>query len=228
MSHFAVAVFHKNEEDIYDLLAPYDENTKVDPYIDFTKDQAIEYAKKHVKNADQKTEQELFDHVAQDYKDIDENGNIWTTYNPKSKWDWWVPGGRFCNFLDGRCVDEKWIEYGYSARVKDIDFSQDEETYEQCLESWDTIIRGNESFYNPEYFKEYYDGREDYARRNSNFTTMAVVTPDGEWHEVGQIGWFGTSSDTPEERKDWDCNYKARFIDTADPDWILTIVDCHI
>lgn len=23
-------------------------------------------------------------------------------------------------------------------------------------------------------------------------------------------------------------HYKERFLDTADPDWILTIVDCHI
>ena len=52
------------------------------------------------------------------------------------------------------------------------------------------------------------------------FSTYAVLTPDGEWHEQENTGLF--SSD-----KEWNKHYKERFIDTADPNLMLTIVDCH-
>ena len=51
------------------------------------------------------------------------------------------------------------------------------------------------------------------------FTTFAVLTPDGEWEE--QDVYWGTDPN-------WEKHYKERFIDTAGPDMILTIVDCHI
>ena len=62
----------------------------------------------------------------------------------------------------------------------------------------------------------------------TQFSTYAVVTPDGEWHEKGSMGWWGCSSETADEAKDWEERYRERFLDSADPDWILTIVDCHI
>ena len=42
------------------------------------------------------------------------------------------------------------------------------------------------------------------------------------------MGWFGVSSETSDERLDWELHYKERFIDAAKPDWTITIVDCHI
>lgn len=57
---------------------------------------------------------------------------------------------------------------------------------------------------------------------------VAVVTPDGEWHEPGAVGWFGAIEATCSELREWREHYKERFIDTADPEWVLTIVDCHI
>jgi hypothetical protein len=45
---------------------------------------------------------------------------------------------------------------------------------------------------------------------------------------MGQMGWFGMSSETAEEKEQWIENYKKRFIDAADPNWWLVIVDCHI
>ena len=53
------------------------------------------------------------------------------------------------------------------------------------------------------------------------FSTYAILTPDGEWHEQENTGLF--SSD-----EEWNKHYKERFIDTAAPDLMLTIVDCHI
>ena len=34
MSHFSTIVFHARGQDINDLLAPYDENLEVAPYVD--------------------------------------------------------------------------------------------------------------------------------------------------------------------------------------------------
>lgn len=41
MSHFAVLVLHEEDQSIEDLLAPYDENLEVKPYIKYTRTQAI-------------------------------------------------------------------------------------------------------------------------------------------------------------------------------------------
>ncbi len=202
----------------------------MDPYVCFTRKEAIEaieYAMRIRCNTEELSDEELRNLAKEDYPDTDEDGNLYSTYNPKSKWDWYSVGGRFCDILVDRCEEDSWVIYDCAARVKDIDFSPDMDEYENALAGWDNIMNG-QSFFNPNYFKEYYGDKETYARRAALFTTMAVVTPDGEWHEKGEIGWFGCSGETPEEAADWDENYHARFIDSADPDWILTIVDCHI
>jgi len=59
----------------------------------------------------------------------------------------------------------------------------------------------------------------------NEFSTFAVITPDGKWYEKGEMGWWACVSNEEEE---WDIKYKERFIDTANPEWILTVVDCHI
>ena len=61
-----------------------------------------------------------------------------------------------------------------------------------------------------------------------DFVTYAVVTPDGLWHAPGEMGWFGCSTDTDLEWDEWQRNYKKRYLDTADPNWHIFIVDCHI
>jgi len=59
------------------------------------------------------------------------------------------------------------------------------------------------------------------------FSTYAVLTPDGEWHEPGQMGWWGMSHASQEDEKLWDEAYE-NFLKEADPNWTITIVDCHI
>ena len=167
--------------------------------------------------------------VAEDHQ-TDEDGNIYSTYNPQSKWDWWTEGGRFCGMLllNGERVD--------SGRVGDLEFPYDQDVYEQSLRFWDVVIDhkparlGEEfhSYYKEEYYREHYGDRETYANQMASFSTYAVLTPDGVWHAPGNMGWWGCSSESGAEAKDWFGHYKERFLDTADKDWILTIVDCHI
>lgn len=49
MSHYAVAVFHREDQDVTNLLAPYDENKEVEPYCIYSRQEAIDYARKHYK-----------------------------------------------------------------------------------------------------------------------------------------------------------------------------------
>ena len=237
MSHFAVAVFHREDQDIDDLLAPYSENLEVEPYIAYTKEQAIQHCKDHWMESSVagKSDEKLWAELAAEYgNNTDRDGNIYSTYNPNSKWDWYQIGGRWVDFLKLKPN----CEYTHAdiAYVHDVDFSDDLGEYLYALRFWDAVVDGKQpedgeeffSLYNPEFFIRYYGDRETYARRMSKWTTRAVVTPDGVWHEKGEMWWFGLSGESPEESGDWDDHFKERFIDTADPDWVITIVDCHI
>lgn len=234
MSHYTVAVIHRENQDIANLLAPYYENLKVEPYIWLTKNEAIDYVRKYyssmMKDA---SPEECYEMIKKDHE-ADEDGNILSTYNPKSKWDWWVPGGRFCGLLvnkDGDEVDE--------GKLKDLVFEVDEEIYKNSKRWWEVAIEdaplkdGEEdsdffTFYKKEYYLGRYGDADTYAKYRASFSTYAVVTPDGEWHAPGEVGYFACSSETDEEARDWYDNYFDRFIAGADPDLVLTIVDCHI
>lgn len=229
MSHFTVAVFHKKNQDIAKLLAPYDENLEVDSFIWKTKEEAISYARENYETEGM-TDEECWNMMSNG-AETDAEGNIYTTYNPKSKWDWWTEGGRYSDMLKtktGETVD--------SGRIADLDFSPDKEEYENALHFWDVVVDHKpqkpdeeiQSFWNEQYYKDYYGDRETYAKTMASFSTYAVITPDGEWHAPGEMGWFGCSSEGPDESKEWYAKYKERFIDSADPDLYLTIVDCHI
>ena len=211
MSHFTVAVFTKpNGKTLEELLAPYDEGITYDRYVEYTKAELIDKSKKEIaeyattghyaeyikdpddykKNCENMahlkylefefpqrlkwTDEEHYLHAIEYYSEskIGEDGEVYSTYNPKSKWDWYKIGGRWQGMLNG--LD--------SAKVSDASF-------------------------------------------DSDFRTFAVVTPDGEWFERGSMGWWACVSN---EEKDWEDMYKERFIDTADPSWTITIVDCHI
>lgn len=255
MSHYTVAVLHSEERDITELLAPYDENLEVDPYIWRTKTEMIidakdkvkdyykdpkwydddEYHKEHIKPfLDAKTDEEFYDAERNyiDDREFDEDGNELSTYNPKSKWDWYSIGGRWAGILKLKSgVDSEYDWCVDSARIKDIDFSRDEETYAKAYDWWVNNIDNEPEEWNDLYKKEYYEkmykDADDYANQCASFSTFAVVTPDGEWHEIGEMGWFGCSSETPEEARAWHDNY-MNLIHSVPDDYYMTIVDCHI
>lgn len=213
MSHFTVAVFHREDQDIEELLAPYDENIEYEPYIKYTKEEAIQSVRKDIEEykntryakylADPEeyekdsnpdhvrylrevfpkklnwSDEECYEYLAQYYNDDmkDKEGNLYSTYNPDSKWDWYTVGGRWNGELtnkDGMQTNEDY--------VSELVFPED-------------------------------------------FSTFAVVLPDGSWHEAGEMGWWCMVAN---EKDDWYDTYKEKFLDAADPDWILTMVDCHI
>lgn len=130
MSHFFVVVLvPEDTEDIEsavgELLAPYDENTEVDPYHDYLSAESIERMAAHYK----KDPNDLDALVAciEDWTgtpgDRDTTGLYRTsTYNPQSQWDWWCIGGRW----NGEIQNER--------RSDDTGFNFDDE-YHQLNEN---------------------------------------------------------------------------------------------
>lgn len=264
MSHFSVAVFTDGKKSVEELLAPYDENIEVTPYVELTRQQMIEKALERKKDYEQRdrsgkeitdwmkeyinanTDEELYQCEFDSDCSYDENGNQLSTYNPDSKWDYWIVGGRCNGKL--KAINGEHGEGGLLtpnprkngkydiAKVEDIDFSPNQDAYDTAIRWWEVVVEGaplkeNEdkkdfySFYKTEYLLEKYKNKENYAACQSVFSTFAVVLPDGKWYEKGKMGWFACVSD---EDNEWDLKYKERFIDTANPEWTLTIVDCHI
>ena len=254
MSHFAVLVLTRDENsyEIDELLAPYSENIEMEPYVIYTRETAIAEGKKSVtkvverlkecddENAKKylekyrlyKTDEDFYQYIAEGHK-TDENGNVYSTYNPKSKWDWYQIGGRFCD-----CLKDKNGEYVTEGFAEDISFERDEKEYKRAKRFWELVVEGKKlrknekmpfTFYRKEYYLQYYKDKEHYANIVSSPVFRAVVTPDGEWHEKGKVGWFALSSETPEESIKWDDEFVGRFIEPAiQQNLYLTVVDCHI
>lgn len=119
----------------------------------------------------------------------------------------------------------------------------DSEAWELMAEGYPTDKDGNiYSIWNPQGKWDYYDigGRfenmlhlKNGEQANSarikdidfskydHFYTWAVITPNLFWHEKD---WDATE----EQERDWDENYFKRFIENENPNYTLTIIDCHV
>ena len=232
MSHYAVAVFHKEGQNISELLAPYDEKLKVEPYIRYTRQEAIDAIRK-VFDVTGKTDEECWKMMAGTAK-TDEQGNIYTTKNPKAKWDCWEVGGRFRGQLMCPGKSMKHEKYINSGKLKDVRFLFDEEAYKEELRFWDVMIdhtkkeEDNDIFfllYSEEEYRKYYGNRETYAKDEAQFIPYACITPDGEWHSQGDGDLL---CDPMEKERKWRATFFERFVKHMDGDIYVTIVDCHI
>lgn len=189
-------------------------------------------------------EEAVFRLVEEDYDgELNEDGDLISTYNPDSKWDWYEVGGRWEGQLllkTGAPVDAA------PAGLVDWDamFSPDPADVAKSEAFWDEYVLGKIPegvedadkylygkfgfvFYRPEYYLEFYGTKEEYVRRMGLWSTYAVVDEEG-WHEPGEMGWFGCSGATAESKKKWEDEFRARFIDTLDPEDRVCVIDCHI
>lgn len=124
------------------------------------------------------TPQQYYDERIRLHEQFDDEGRPISTYNPDSKWDWYVIGGRW----DG------WIN--------------DRETSNESIEDNSALVE------------------ETIAR---NKIPHAVITPDGDWHERGEMGWFATLLT---ENENWEQDVRAILAPYAG--YRFVIVDAHI
>ena len=171
------------------------------------------------------TDEQVLKRELESYEDDmqDQDGNVYSTYNPNSKWDWYDIGGRFSGMLidsdDGEEADE--------IPAERIDLIKMGRIARESMEPYEEVF--NNGWYKTEYMKRMYPDKEIYERIRTTFWTRAVVTPDGEWHEVGQMGWFACSSEEPEDIIKWvDAYYDTFLAPAIENGWDIHIVDCHI
>jgi hypothetical protein len=62
----------------------------------------------------------------------------------------------------------------------------------------------------------------------SDYTTWAVLDLEGQWHEPGQMGWWGMDSAEDGAKVEFGQGFFDKFIYSAAPDDWLVVVDCHI
>ncbi len=241
------------EEMIASILDPYDENKEVPAYIANTKEEliknfiqdTIERMESYKKNP-QSVSQEYYDEILSKairytnendkeaiYKmatrfyepwELDEEGNRISTYNPKSKWDWWVIGGRFDGAFPHNVMK--------ASDLKSIEFSEIEnleEKYPKEYERYQRLITGKENtFYRLEYLQERYPTFEAYLYSTKNPVSYAFVDLEGNWHEPGEMLMFGCSTSSPEDSSNWDRDFYKNFINPLPDNAWITLIDCHI
>lgn len=209
MSHFSVLVIGAEPGEVGEALAPWMEYSCGKPddrYLEFFEDEDC---------------------------DVDETtGKRGYWQNPNSRWDWFVPGGRYANTLplkDGsfaRCF----------ARVGEIQFGTVPEMHQKALDFWRKAVDGDlregetAPFCWPpaDVLRREYRSAEDYASHNDKFVPWAVVK-DGEWHEEDEMGWWGLSANMGTDRAAaWREGFFDSYIKDLDPKTPCTVVDCHI
>lgn len=145
-----------------------------------------------------------------------------------SRWDWWTVGGRWTGSLDG------------------YDPASDPANYERCETCSGTGTRPDwPANCTPEWIAEcngcngchgkgtrlayrFHPHEGDVRPLKSirtEFLPTAVVTPDGQWHEGAQMGWFGASTPTMGENE-WGKTVTALYLEYRDA--VAVLVDCHV
>lgn len=192
----------------------------------------------------------------EDEADIGEDGEVYSTYNPKSKWDWYQLGGRYSGRIilkdnatgtlgdltllasdDYKKEHEQWKHTGAKvdqAYKRDIDF-------EKMLQ--DRIYTAKEEY--AKFKKELLLAKTDEERINICFwnnikldTTEEqfldsvtafssfAVLKDGVWYERGGMGWWGVVSNE-KDVKEWQSEFD-KLLKSLPDDTLLSIYDCHI
>lgn len=254
MSHYCVGVIVEDidnfEAEIEGILAPYSENLEVEPRIYKTKAQIIEEAKQLVsiikKNIEKDpkyqivntyrekilaavTDEDFYQAMYDEDCEYDEEGNQLTTYNPKSKWDWYQVGGRF--------------KYGEdSIQIKNFKLydEMDEETKRKYHRVWENFLIGVKNpeelekevfgefrLWKDQYYIDRYGTCENWIKQVNSNLPYAFVDKNG-WYEKGKMGWFGYDDATTESINDYTAFAEAYFSDPSNQEKWIVWVDCHI
>lgn len=254
MSHYTVLVVTENgtQEEIESALAPFDENLETEPHVGCTMREALaDLARFYgdgeggaekselwrlVEEGNESESMDAYRKLVESYygigTEIDGDGNVLSTANDDAKWDWYEVGGRWAGGIPTAGGGTS------SCRVGDIDFSPDEEVRDEARRWWEVAIDGQplrdgedardfRSFYSKDYMRGRYRDADGYADTVTRFGTHAVLDLEGNWHEPGEIGWFGVSDATDESEREFIDGYE-RLVRSQGEDAHATLVDCHI
>ena len=210
MTHFAVAVIAEEGQQVDDLLAPYQENTCGTPSYEYMEFYGCEQCS-------------MFEDGCEDCSVDPLTGKRGYWENPNATWDWYDDtGGRFKGWAE---------EFGVGAgkRISDIEYPSEEQRAK--AEKWyDENVDEDGKLHDLFGWTWGYAvgmTRGRLAEIRSHLSFRCVVTPDGEWHECGDTGWWGYYGENPDEVLEWALKFEERFLEPY-RDCTLTVVDCHI
>ncbi len=235
MSHYQVLVIGENPEE---QLKPYDENIELPEYktelvseeekksfLDvYTKSKkGRDYGAKNKKEEKENSKlsfEELYKAHGEDWNGRTwkkhSNGEWWgdSTYNPKSKWDWFEIGGRWAGSLKLKKdvkksdYDEPNFSWGWdekakkeilkeglvdSAKKEDIDFSMDKEVYKRSLRFWELKVEEKKpkNKKEEEMMEFSWDKKEYYIKKYKDKETYARLESSFSAYVVLKDGvWF--------------------------------------
>ncbi len=178
-----------------------------------------------------------------DAENIGENGEVYSSYNPKSKWDWYKLGGRWAGFFKAKegakaivgepgvfdnPISEGWVD---QIRKGDIDWvGMRVAMLDEAKADWsehERRLAEKDPKYNP-YFDLGIENGEtevDFINRRCTKATFALLM-DGHWYEHGKMGWWGIVHDE-KANADWDKEWQ-KLIDSLPDDTLLSVIGCHI
>lgn len=179
----------------------YLENKK--EYISKSSKDHINYIQKEFSKQLKWTDEEIYNYEIEnsDEEDIGEDGEVYSTCNPLSKWDWYERGGRFAGLLKLK-KNKKQIEpinfsYGWSESNKEYILSENRTdiAYKKDIE-------------------------------NLNEIKVYAFIKDGEWYEKEKYN-FNDKETSIKINKEWEFKFR-KILNDLPNDTLISIYDCHI
>lgn len=219
MSHFCglVILTPKYEKNIDDSLEKYNENVEVPEYCadKVSREDKKRFVKYYTGKRfyTKKSFDELYAEKGKDWNSNqwrkDEKGvwQVYSTYNPDSKWDWWCLGGRWDS-----CIKTKSGEFVDECKLGEIDFKPYPEDCYEDAENW----RG----------EPYKRLKKEYKFHYTKGDMPFCIIIDGVWYEKGQMGWWAAVSNEKND-DDWEKEIE-NLLATLPEDSDVYNVDFHI
>lgn len=230
-----------------EVMARYDESLEVTPYIKKTvedlkneyesvlagaEEKESSYSEEWCKAKKEKGELDSFETYVQSRYEgysFDQNGNLLTTYNPVSKYDYYSP----VSFMtkNGKTVEVCKVKE--KALNREIDKEKLQKDYEELISGSTRSIGeritkfGMDALLRKDDLLKKFPSFESYLEQYSVISTYSILTEKDEWNEPGEVGWFGSSSATPEAEGNFYKIYKE-ILEKTDPEHYVVVLDCHI
>lgn len=147
-------------------------------------------------------------------------------FNPEARYDAYVIGGRWENFLS-----LKNNQRATTGKIKDILIFGQNHHISNLNRRWEVVVEGVEKEKNEYYFDNKnrmlskYKTKENYMRIESSFKTHALITETGEFYDEESFPFESNFTNIENNR---DCYYLffEKYL-SEHPNYYLTVVDCH-
>ena len=170
----------------------------------------------------------------------------WSTYNPKSRWDWWSLGGRWTGYFvarhpgvlgsPGLMTERPTNSYACDVvRKGEIDFAGiADQALAERKETWaQAAVDANQDPGHREFMYgiKKNETRGEFLTRDlgadalGGLRPFAYVDGQGRWFEKGKMGWWAVVINEDEEF--YDRTFREWWAGLSDRN-VIALVDCHI